>query len=113
MKTSKEAFVDYFKADPEWHQTYVWGKQVLGLMDQFAEQFKQKWTSVLDQTPICYKTGNWDGSLSDFVFAKDIEGNFHVVHVYEGIMDGEKFQHWCDKDDYEIKNIVSWMEIPA
>jgi len=73
--------------------------------------FAEEWIKVTDEMPICYETGNWDGKRSDFVLAKDDDGDWYKARVYEGIMDGNHYADWFSSEDYELVNIIEWKPI--
>jgi len=62
--------------------------------------------------PHCYKEGYWDGLTSDQILVRDKEGNNHVAIAYEGHLDGNQFLNFYDLRDFEIENVVEFMEIP-
>lgn len=72
-----------------------------------------EWKYTKEQMPLCYEIGEWDGKRSDEIVAEDDIGRKHIVRVYEGVMDGSKFQDWIDIDDYVInREIVRWIALP-
>lgn len=73
--------------------------------------FAQQWIKVEDETPLAYETGGWDGKRSDFVLAKNKWGNVYIARTYEGIIDGNKFCDFAEKDDTILSHIVEWRPI--
>ena len=73
--------------------------------------FAQRWISVEEETPLAVETGEWDGKRSDFVLAKNKWGNVYIARTYEGIIDGNKFCDFAEKDDTIISHIVEWRPI--
>ena len=74
---------------------------------------KQKWVNAINNKPLAYKTGHWDGKNSDQVLAEDKNGNRYLAHYCEGFMDGSKFEDWYDCRDFLIETeIVKYLEIP-
>ena len=72
-----------------------------------------EWKYPQNETPLCYETGVWDGKRSDEVVAEDDIGRKYIVRVYEGTMDGSKFQDWIDNDGCIIdREIVRWLKLP-
>ena len=74
-------------------------------------EFAQRWISVEDELPLAVETGEWDGKRSDFVLAKNKWGNVYIARTYEGIIDGNKFCDFAEKDDTIISHIVEWRPI--
>jgi hypothetical protein len=76
-----------------------------------------EWIDINDQTPICYEEGEWDGLRSDFVLVYTVnklrEEGYQVARMYEGTMDGSKFQAFYCINDYEVLHIVKWCEIKS
>ena len=68
-----------------------------------------QWVAVSKHTPICYKTGDWDGKRSDLVIVKDVEGKYHLANRYE-YFDGQ-FE-WYDNEDYGLRHeVIQWKPI--
>lgn len=74
-------------------------------------EFSQQWIKVEDETPLAFETGEWDGKRSDFVLAKNKWGNVYTARTYEGIIDGNKFCDFAEKDDTILSHIVEWRPI--
>jgi hypothetical protein len=70
------------------------------------------WININDNSPLCYKTGDWDGKQSDRVIVEDISGEYYVAISYSGHMDGSHFSVFYDRNDNEISNVVRWFNIP-
>ena len=66
-----------------------------------------EWIDINEQTPICYKEGNWDGLRSEYVLVIS-DGIFEVARMYEGTMDGFKFADFYTEDDYEVERVTEW-----
>lgn len=63
--------------------------------------------------PIAYKTGDYDGKLSDLVIVEDENGKQHLAQIQIGILDGSKFSDWIDNHgDILNSKIVKYCEIP-
>jgi len=77
----------------------------------FKRKKEMEWILINDEKPICYEHGNWDGLKSDPVICQDKDGEYHVAICYEGILDGTRFFDWYDKNDFELKDIVKWIEL--
>ena len=78
--------------------------------DKFIDQLEaeKKWISVDDRMPICYKTGDWDGKMSDLVLCQDEKGEYHLANCY----DYGDTNEWYDKDDFGLwVKIVKWKQI--
>jgi len=72
-----------------------------------------KWKYTVDELPIAYQEGEWDGKRSDEVLVEDTEGQKFVAVLYSGFMDGSEFNDWFSNYwDYELVNIVKWIKIP-
>lgn len=68
-----------------------------------------QWVAVSERTPICYKTGHWDGKMSDLVIVIDSEGKHHLAEMYE-YYDGNS--EWYDNEDYGLRHeVVKWKPI--
>jgi len=70
-----------------------------------------KWIQTKDKNPITYKSGHWDGLMSDEVIAEDKDGKKWIAVLYSGFLDGTEFNDWYNNNDYSIRNIVRWAEI--
>ena len=73
---------------------------------------KQFWNKLSEKKPNSYKTGHWDGKISDDILFADSNGLFYVGKCYQGVIDGTEFCSFCDQNDYEIDNVTHWAEIP-
>lgn len=63
--------------------------------------------------PLAYRTGQWDGKMSDQVLAQDKDGKNYLASLYKGTMDGCEFEDWLDNNDYIIREeIVRYLQIP-
>lgn len=72
-----------------------------------------EWKYTEKETPLTYKTGDWDGRNSDQVIAEDSNGRKHLAYLCEGTLDGTEFTEWYSESDYEIiAPIVRWLAIP-
>jgi hypothetical protein len=69
------------------------------------------WNSIKNKKPLAYITGCFDGKKSEKLLVKTNNGNYHVVEMYEGILDGTEFCEFYDDRDWEIKNVEYWIEI--
>jgi hypothetical protein len=58
-----------------------------------------------------YKTGHWDGMMSDEILFQDADGNNFIGTCYQGFMDGSEFCFY-DRSDYDVYSVVVWAEIP-
>lgn len=70
-----------------------------------------EWISVKDRLPYAWESGDWDGLKTDLVLTFNDKGFAHVGLMYEGTMDGFKFNDWHNLADYEIKGVTHWAEI--
>ena len=73
---------------------------------------KKEWKKISERLPYCFERGNWDGLRSNFLLVVDKHGMFYVARLYNGIIDGCEFACWYDNNDYELDNIVMWIELP-
>ena len=74
----------------------------------FGANEVQRWIPIIEEFPLTYKSGHWDGLKSDFVIAKDSTGEWHKAHLYSGFMDGSSFNSWYDERDFELNDITHW-----
>jgi len=71
------------------------------------------WNYTKDKLPHAYITGGFDGKKSDEILVQDKDGSNYVAVLYSGFMDGFEFNDWyTSNDEYSLKDIVKWMEIP-
>jgi len=69
------------------------------------------WYKIKDKTPIAYEKGGWDGLRSDKIIVGTRSHEMHIVRMYEGVLDGHKYQNFYDDRDFEIDNVILWAEI--
>lgn len=72
---------------------------------------KSKWISVNDQTPNCFKSGDWDGLKSEPLLVKDKDGICHIGEMYQGVLDGNKFADFYTLHGYELHDITYFQYI--
>lgn len=70
------------------------------------------WNLVEEKKPNSYKTGHWDGRMSDDILFSDKDGLCFVGTCYQGILDGSEYCCFYDKNDFDIPNITHWANIP-
>lgn len=71
------------------------------------------WKYTEKELPITYKEGYWDGKKSDEILVQDEDGNNYIAVLYSGFMDVFEFNNWySSNDEYELGDIVRWMNIP-
>lgn len=73
-----------------------------------------EWYKPEDKKPVCYKTGNWVGSLSDIILVLTNNNEYHVCYCNEGNRNGRYFFNWIDSNTHVIINesdILEWAEI--
>ena len=75
--------------------------------------FNKKWIEVEKRTPHCFEEGEWDGKKSNWVFVLDKYEKPQVAVCYHGFMDGSEFTEFYSPNDYEIENVIYWMDIPS
>ena len=76
-------------------------------MNEVGWQYPEK------DMPLTYETGVWDGKRSDKVVVEDDIERTMIARLYEGTMDGHKFQCWVDESDNIIdREIVRWLALP-
>ncbi len=63
--------------------------------------------------PIATESGAWDGLKSDEILVCTMSRKYHIAVMYEGVLDGNEFCDFYDKHDYQIENIIYWMELDA
>jgi hypothetical protein len=71
------------------------------------------WNNVKNKKPIAAESGDWDGLRSDKVLVCDKYGTYHIAVMYEGFLDGSDFCDFFDNHDFEVKDVVFWLEIKA
>jgi len=71
------------------------------------------WKKVSEQKPYSYKTGHWDGKMSDEIMFVDESGIYYVGKCYQGVMDGSEFCDFADQNDFEVENVTHWANIPS
>jgi len=72
-----------------------------------------EWISTKYDKPLAYKTGNFDGKMSDKVLTKDINGEMYLATYYEGFIDGCVFEDWYDSNEFFIDvEIIEFIVIP-
>lgn len=88
-------------------------KMTLNVQRTFRDgvEFAQRWIPVEEELPMAYETGNWNGKRSDFVLAKDINGDWFKARTYQGVIDGVEFCDFADEDDYQIADIIAWRSV--
>ncbi len=69
------------------------------------------WINIEDRKPIAYESGNWDGLRSDLFLGQCKHGVYYIAQMYEGILDGNKFCNFYDKNEYEILDLIKWKPI--
>lgn len=73
--------------------------------------FAQRWIPVIEEKPLAYEIGYWDGQRSDVVLVKQNKGIVLLARAYEGYIDGNKFYDFVDNDGNIIINVTSWRYI--
>lgn len=73
---------------------------------------KYFWKKLSDEKPNSYKTGDWDGKMSDKILCCDDNDNLFVGTCYQGFIDGSDFCCFYDENDFDVPNVEYWMEIP-
>ena len=63
------------------------------------------------KNPLAYKSGDWDGLMSDLVKVKTKEGDFYLCSYYEGVLDSHKFHSFLTECGFDIENVIKWREI--
>lgn len=69
------------------------------------------WINIKDNLPIAYKTGNWDGKMSDTCLGKFEDGSLVLFKIYKGFLDGSEFLDYFDDNDFEIDAPLQWKQI--
>ena len=70
------------------------------------------WKLIEEQKPHSYKSGHWDGLMSDTILFMDRNGIYYVGVCYQGFMDGSEFCCFADQNDFEIENVTHFANIP-
>ncbi len=71
------------------------------------------WHLLSKKAPIAYITGCFDGKKSDKILVCTFSRKYHVVEMYEGVLDGVSFRNFYDDRDFEIYNVQFWTEIDS
>ena len=75
-----------------------------------------EWIDVKKRQPHCWESGKWDGRRSSPILVQvKYEGSYitYLAIAYKGTLDGIKFLDFYDyHGDYELQNVIMWMEIP-
>ena len=71
------------------------------------------WNKVSDTPPNCYKTGNWDGKMSDTLLLSTDQEKYSVGVAYARTMDGSKFLDFYSSDYRALKDVTYWAVIPS
>jgi hypothetical protein len=71
------------------------------------------WHLLSKKAPIAYITGCFDGEKSDKILVCTFSGKYHVVEMYEGVLDGVSFRDFYDDRDFKIDNVQFWTEIDS
>jgi hypothetical protein len=108
MKTIDKEAIEYADKKERRGCSYHSGLQQ-GFIDGI--KFAQRWIPIVDDSPLAYETGEWDGKRSDFVLAKNKWGNVFIARTYEGVIDGNKFCDFAEKDDTILSHIIEWRPI--
>ena len=69
------------------------------------------WISINKQKPIALEKGDWDGLRSSRLLVATYNSTYHVVRMYEGILDGSEFCDFYDDLNNQIAHIIFWSEI--
>ena len=70
-----------------------------------------KWKLVSKTPPICYKSWEGDGLVSDVILLKDKKGTIYAGECVSGVLDGSKFMDFYDTTKWGIKDVVYWATI--
>lgn len=55
---------------------------ILELVRIYSTIFNNAKMNWKTHTPNCYKTGDWDGKMSDLLLLQDSAGEYHLGHCY-------------------------------
>ena len=103
MKTIKEGLDEAYKNAG--HNAYFGNGFNAGV------DFAQRWIPIIEEKPLTYEIGYWDGQRSDVVLIKQIRGIILLARAYEGSIDGSKFYDFVDSDGNIIIEVISWRPI--
>lgn len=67
------------------------------------------WKSINTHKPICTEKGDWDGLRSLPILVKNSNGRIFESLVYS---DGLHFDFYTVIDEFEVNNVIEWMNIP-
>ena len=90
-------------------KSWDWVKKALELNEKAKTYII--WNNIEKKQPLAYKSGDWDGKKSDKVLVYTLDKKYYVVEMYEGILDGNKFQEFYDGKDSIISNVALWSEL--
>lgn len=64
-----------------------------------------------DNKPMATESGPWDGLRTDRLLVCTRGGNYFVVRMYEGVLDGSEFCDFYDEQNNQIDNVTAWIDI--
>lgn len=64
-----------------------------------------------ENKPMATESGCWDGLRTDRLLVCTRFGHFHVVRMYEGVLDGREFCDFHEEDGTQIDNVTAWVDI--
>lgn len=74
--------------------------------------FTMVWNKMSSENrPMATESGCWDGLRTDRLLVCTRFGNFHVVRMYEGVLDGLEFCDFYEEDGTQIDNVTAWVDI--
>lgn len=71
------------------------------------------WKKVSEQKPYSYKTGLWDGKMSDEIMFVDDNEIYYIGRCIQGVMGGSEYCNFVDQDGFPIENVTHWANIPS
>lgn len=64
-----------------------------------------------ENRPMATESGCWDGLRTDRLLVCTRGRQFHVVRMYEGVLDGGAFCDFYDEQNNQIENVTAWVDI--
>ena len=69
------------------------------------------WYDIKKKKPLAYINGLYDGLKSDKILVFTRSRKYHIVEMYEGVLDRTEFCDFFDENDYQIENVTHWTEL--
>lgn len=74
--------------------------------------FTMLWNKMSsEKRPMATESGCWDGLRTGILLVYTRSRNFHIVRMYEGVLDGSEFCDFYEEDGTQINNVAAWIDI--